>query len=121
MYANFLETFQLLPYNTELEVILKLMQTLCVINNLREDRLNYQTFYWPDLADYADVQQEYVKWIMADTASEFNICNFSFLFDHSAGNSAGRDCLWRQSLVPHLQVQCGIRLGQKQLWAAGTE
>ncbi|XP_070070832.1 probable E3 ubiquitin-protein ligase HERC3 isoform X1 [Drosophila takahashii] len=75
---------RLLPYNKELEVILKLMQTLCVINNLRDERLSYQTFYWPDLADYADVQQEYVKWIMADTASEFNICNFSFLFDPPA-------------------------------------
>lgn len=61
-----------------------MMQTLCLINNLRDVRLNYQLFYWPDLSDYADVQQEYVKWIMADTASEFNICNFSFLFDPSA-------------------------------------
>ncbi|KAH8339599.1 hypothetical protein KR067_001005 [Drosophila pandora] len=75
---------RLLPYNSELETILKLMQTLCLINNLRDVRLNYQLFYWPDLSDYADVQQEYVKWIMADTASEFNICNFSFLFDPSA-------------------------------------
>ncbi|XP_032310272.1 probable E3 ubiquitin-protein ligase HERC4 isoform X2 [Drosophila ananassae] len=75
---------RLLPYNSELETILKMMQTLCLINNLRDVRLNYQLFYWPDLSDYADVQQEYVKWIMADTASEFNICNFSFLFDPSA-------------------------------------
>ncbi|KAH8259636.1 hypothetical protein KR026_008191 [Drosophila bipectinata] len=75
---------RLLPYNKELETILKMMQTLCVINNLRDVKLNYQLFYWPDLSDYADVQQEYVKWIMADTASEFNICNFSFLFDPSA-------------------------------------
>ncbi|KAH8327387.1 hypothetical protein KR074_004920 [Drosophila pseudoananassae] len=75
---------RLLPYNSELETILKMMQTLCVINNLRDVKLNYQLFYWPDLSDYADVQQEYVKWIMADTASEFNICNFSFLFDPSA-------------------------------------
>jgi len=60
------------------------MKTLCQINNERHDRLNYQIFYWPDLSDYADVQQEYVKWIMADTARDFNICNYSFIFDQSA-------------------------------------
>lgn len=75
---------QLLPYSSELEVVLKLISTLCRINNGRDDRLNYQIFYWPDLGDYADVQQEYVKWIMADTAGQFNICNYSFLFDPSA-------------------------------------
>ncbi|XP_017023158.1 probable E3 ubiquitin-protein ligase HERC4 isoform X2 [Drosophila kikkawai] len=75
---------RLLPYSSELEVILKLISTLCAINNRRDDRLNYQVFYWPDLGDYADVQQEYVKWIMADTAGEFNICNYSFLFDPAA-------------------------------------
>ncbi|EDW50031.1 probable E3 ubiquitin-protein ligase HERC4 isoform X2 [Drosophila sechellia] len=75
---------QLLPYNTELEVILTLMKTLCQINNERDDRLNYQIFYWPDLSDYADVQHEYIKWIMAGTAGEFNICNYSFIFDQSA-------------------------------------
>ncbi|EDX08786.1 probable E3 ubiquitin-protein ligase HERC4 isoform X2 [Drosophila simulans] len=75
---------QLLPYNTELEVILTLMKTLCQINNERDDRLNYQIFYWPDLSDYADVQHEYIKWIMASTAGEFNICNYSFIFDQSA-------------------------------------
>ncbi|XP_033158858.1 probable E3 ubiquitin-protein ligase HERC4 isoform X2 [Drosophila mauritiana] len=75
---------QLLPYNTDLEVILTLMKTLCQINNERDDRLNYQIFYWPDLSDYADVQHEYIKWIMAGTAGEFNICNYSFIFDQSA-------------------------------------
>ncbi|XP_020812495.1 probable E3 ubiquitin-protein ligase HERC4 isoform X2 [Drosophila serrata] len=75
---------RLLPYSSDLEVILKLISTLCAINNRRDERLNYQVFYWPDLADYADVQQEYVKWIMADTAGEFNICNYSFLFDPAA-------------------------------------
>ncbi|KAH8303684.1 hypothetical protein KR018_011658 [Drosophila ironensis] len=75
---------RLLPYSSDLEVILKLMQTLCLINNMRDVRLNYQIFYWPDLADYTDVQQEYVKWIMTDTAVEFNICNYSFLFDPPA-------------------------------------
>ncbi|KAH8255246.1 hypothetical protein KR038_007527 [Drosophila bunnanda] len=75
---------RLLPYSSDLEVILKLISMLCSINNRRDDRLNYQVFYWPDLADYADVQQEYVQWIMADTAGEFNICNYSFLFDPAA-------------------------------------
>lgn len=60
------------------------MEHLCRVNDKREDRLNYQLFHWPDLSDYVDVQQEYLRWIMADSSAEFNICNFPFLFDASA-------------------------------------
>lgn len=60
------------------------MEHLCRVNDKREDRLNYQLFHWPDLSDYVDVQQEYLRWIMAESSAEFNICNFPFLFDASA-------------------------------------
>lgn len=75
---------KLLPYNKDLEIVLKLLANLCRVNDMREDRLNYQLFHWPDLSDYVDVQQEYFRWTMHETYSEFNICNFPFLFDASA-------------------------------------
>uniref|UniRef100_B4N542 GK20388 n=1 Tax=Drosophila willistoni TaxID=7260 RepID=B4N542_DROWI len=80
-----LETQQrLLPYNLELEVILRLLQYLSVINNEREERLNYQLFHWTELSDYVDVQREYVRWIISENQNEFNICNFPFLLNASA-------------------------------------
>lgn len=73
-----------MPNNRDLEIVLRLLHNLCRVNNLREDRLNYQLFHWPDLTDYVDVQQEYFRWIMFESNSEFNICNYPFLFDASA-------------------------------------
>lgn len=64
--------------------MLRLLENLCRVNDNRDERLNYQLFHWPDLSDYVDVQQEYLRWIMPETAAEFNICNFPFLFDASA-------------------------------------
>ncbi|XP_033239509.1 probable E3 ubiquitin-protein ligase HERC3 [Drosophila pseudoobscura] len=58
---------RLMPYNADLDVILRI-------------------FYWPELDWYANVKQEFVKWIMG-TPNEFSICNFSFLFDASAKTS----------------------------------
>ncbi|XP_017842940.1 probable E3 ubiquitin-protein ligase HERC4 isoform X1 [Drosophila busckii] len=75
---------KLLPYNSELDDVLRLLDHLCRVNNKREERLNYQLFHWPDVSDYIDVQQEYLRWIISDTAGEFNICNFPFLFNATA-------------------------------------
>ncbi|XP_068143352.1 probable E3 ubiquitin-protein ligase HERC4 [Drosophila tropicalis] len=75
---------RLLPYNLELEVILRLLQYLCEINNEREERLNYQLFHWTELSDYVDVQREYLRWILSENQNEFNICNFPFLLNASA-------------------------------------
>ncbi|EDW25692.1 GL16694 [Drosophila persimilis] len=76
----------LMPYNADLDVILKVMNVLFIINNSRKERVSYQIFYWPELDWYANVKQEFVKWIMG-TPNEFSICNFSFLFDASAKTS----------------------------------
>ncbi|XP_032598724.1 probable E3 ubiquitin-protein ligase HERC4 isoform X1 [Drosophila grimshawi] len=74
---------RVLPYNSDLETVLRLLAHLCHVNDQRDERLNYQLFHWPDLSDYVDVQQEYLSWIMSDS-NEFNICKFPFLFDASA-------------------------------------
>lgn len=57
------------------------------MNDNRDARLNFRLFYWPEITDYVDVQQEYLRWIMAESTSEFNICNYPFLFDASAKTS----------------------------------
>ncbi|XP_034481050.1 probable E3 ubiquitin-protein ligase HERC4 isoform X1 [Drosophila innubila] len=75
---------KLLPNNKDLEIVLRLLDNLCRVNNLREDRLSYQLFHWPDLMDYVDVQQEYFRWTMFESTNDFNICNYPFLFDASA-------------------------------------
>ncbi|EDW30021.1 GL24727 [Drosophila persimilis] len=74
---------RLMPYNADLDVILKVMNVLFIINNSRKERVSYQIFYWPELDWYANVKQEFVKWIMG-TPNEFS---FSFLFDASAKTS----------------------------------
>ncbi|XP_017135160.2 probable E3 ubiquitin-protein ligase HERC4 isoform X1 [Drosophila miranda] len=77
---------RLMPYNADLDIILKVMNVLFIINNSRKERVSYQIFYWPELDWYANVKQEFVKWIMG-SPNEFSICNFSFLFNASAKTS----------------------------------
>ncbi|XP_034137054.1 probable E3 ubiquitin-protein ligase HERC4 isoform X1 [Drosophila guanche] len=77
---------RLMPYNADLDVILKVMKELFLINNSRKERVSYQIFYWPELDWYANVKHEFIRWIMS-SPSEFSICNFPFLFDTSAKTS----------------------------------
>ncbi|XP_017957265.1 probable E3 ubiquitin-protein ligase HERC4 isoform X1 [Drosophila navojoa] len=78
---------KLLPYNSDLEAVLQFLTKLCRVNDSRDARLNFRLFYWPEITDYVDVQQEYFRWIAAESATEFNICNYPFLFDASAKTS----------------------------------
>ncbi|KAH8371053.1 hypothetical protein KR093_006003, partial [Drosophila rubida] len=75
---------KMLPRNKDLEVALYMLTSMFAVNEHREDRLIYQHFHLPDLTDYVDVQQEYLRWALAETQTPFNICHFPFLFDASA-------------------------------------
>ncbi|KAH8302427.1 hypothetical protein KR044_006384, partial [Drosophila immigrans] len=79
--------FRKLNHNKDLEVLLRMLNTLVTINGRREDRLHYQQFHLPDLTDYVDVQQEYLHWVLSEKCAQFNICRFPFLFDASAKTS----------------------------------
>ncbi|XP_034107035.1 probable E3 ubiquitin-protein ligase HERC4 isoform X1 [Drosophila albomicans] len=76
-----------MPRNADLDIVLLMLYKLTTINELREDRLNYQHFQLPDLTDYVDVQREYLYWALSDSQQPFNICRFPFLFDASAKTS----------------------------------
>ena len=66
-------------------VFLRILNRINANNNCI---VSYETFYIPEIVDYFDLSDDYIRWIIAKSrgyeASEFHICNFPFVFDAGA-------------------------------------
>lgn len=61
---------QFVTYNANLSAALNLIVFLHGINTKeRKDKLHYESFHWPELADFVDVQQNYIHWLFDKTVS----------------------------------------------------
>ncbi|XP_059219767.1 probable E3 ubiquitin-protein ligase HERC4 isoform X2 [Stomoxys calcitrans] len=76
---------RLVTYNSNLIAALNLIVFLHGINHKeRKDKIHYESFHWSELADYVDVQQNYIYWLFDKTPDAFNICNYPMIFNAAA-------------------------------------
>lgn len=88
MSYNFQKCDNNLPiivYEPNLEMALQTLGLLFRINHTqRTNRIPYEQFYVPELLEYVDLQQDYLRWIENKQSTGFYLCNYPFLFDAKA-------------------------------------
>ena len=75
-------------YESYLGLLMVFLRILNRINGNNNCIVSYETFYIPEIVEYFDLSDDYIRWIIAKSrgyeASEFHICNFPFVFDAGA-------------------------------------
>lgn len=64
-------------YEANLEAALKMLEMLYDINmNQRKQRLSYETFYLPDIADMVNLQNDFYRWSQSQVRRVHNFPNY---------------------------------------------
>ncbi|XP_067645705.1 probable E3 ubiquitin-protein ligase HERC4 [Eurosta solidaginis] len=109
---------KLVTYNSNLSAALNLLVVLHRINHKeRVEKIDYEIFHWPELTDYADIQQDYIHWLFEKNPEAFNICNYPFLFNASAKTTLLQT---DQAIQMHTAMQNAANSGIFSFLTSGT-
>lgn len=78
---------QYISYEVNIELALNVLQFLYQINHeQRIVKVPYDIFQFPELTDYADLSQDYLRWLFKTNSetNNFYLCNYPHIFDAKA-------------------------------------
>ncbi|XP_043262293.1 probable E3 ubiquitin-protein ligase HERC4 [Colletes gigas] len=87
-YVKESKTTKVVSWDTTLQLVLDLLRLLNKLNNEGKERniVPYATFHLPELIEYIDIRDDYVKWIVEKEhySCQKVFCNYPFLLDAQA-------------------------------------